>query len=71
MDSERAIEIVQSLADGVNPYTGERFPAESPYQHADTVRALHQALEGLTKLRRATERKTGPGALGSALHNKQ
>lgn len=61
MDAERAIEIVQALADGVDPFTGERFPSGSPYQQADTVRALHLALEGLTKLRRSTARKTGPG----------
>jgi len=61
LETEEATRILQQLADGVNPYTGERFPADSPYQQADTVRALHLALEGLTKLRRATERKTGPG----------
>ena len=61
MDTERAIEIVQSLADGVDPYSGERFASDSPYQQADTVRALHLALEGLTKLRRSKARKTGPG----------
>ena len=61
MDTERAIEIVQALADGVDPFTGERFPSDSPYQQADAVRALHLALEGLSKLRRSTARKTGPG----------
>ena len=61
MDADQAMQILQQLADGVNPYTGERFPSDSPYQQADTVRALHLALEGLTKLRRATERKAGPG----------
>ncbi len=48
-------------AGGVDPYSGERFPSGSPYQQADTVRALHLALEGLAKLRRSTSRKTGPG----------
>ena len=47
MEPDRAIEIVASLADGVDPYSGERFPSGSPYQQADTVRALHLALEGL------------------------
>jgi len=36
MDADRAIEVVKSLADGVDPFTGERFPASSPCQHADT-----------------------------------
>ena len=40
MEPERATEIVQSLADGVDPFTGERFPSDSPYQQADTVRML-------------------------------
>ncbi|MCF7855854.1 MAG: hypothetical protein K9N51_13730 [Candidatus Pacebacteria bacterium] len=61
MEAERAIKIVQALADGVDPYTGERYPSSSPYQQADTVRALHLALAGLTKLRRSTSRKSGPG----------
>jgi hypothetical protein len=39
MEPDRAIEIVQSLADGVDPYSGKRFASDSPYQQADTVRA--------------------------------
>ena len=35
MEPDRAIEIVQSLADGVDPYSGERFASDSPYQQAD------------------------------------
>jgi hypothetical protein len=35
MKLDRAKEIVQALADGVDPYTGERFPADGPYQRAD------------------------------------
>ncbi|MGI6301056.1 MAG: hypothetical protein ACOX52_08375 [Verrucomicrobiota bacterium] len=61
MEPDRAIEIVRKLADGVDPFTDERFPASSPYQQADTVRALHLAIEGLAKLKRSTARKTGPG----------
>ncbi len=45
MQLDRAKEIVQALADGVDPYTGERFPDDGPYQRADTVRALHAVLE--------------------------
>jgi len=47
MEIDRASEIIQQLADGVDPYTGERFQPDSPYQQADTVRALYLALEGL------------------------
>ena len=45
MELDRAKEIVQALADGVDPYTGDRFPADGPYQRADTVRALYAILE--------------------------
>ena len=45
MQLERAKEIVQALADGVDPYTAEHFPADGPYQRADTVRALYTILE--------------------------
>lgn len=30
MDTGRAIEIVQALADGFDPFTGEQFPFSSP-----------------------------------------
>lgn len=40
MEPYRAIEIAQSLADGVDPFTGDRFPSSYPYKHIDTVRAL-------------------------------
>jgi len=61
MELERAIEIVKKLADGIDPFSGKRFPSSSPYQQADTIRALHLALEGLKKLKRSTSQKTGPG----------
>ena len=65
MDHERATEIIQQLADGVNPYTGERFPPDSPYQQADTVRALYLALEGLDRLKRSKSRAhSGPPKAG-------
>lgn len=61
MEPYRSIEIVQALANGVDPFTGQQSPpSASPHQQAGTVRALHLALEGLTKLRRSTVRKTGP-----------
>lgn len=55
MDETRAIAIVSALADGVNPATGEVFPADSPYQSADIVRALYVA-------RRALEARPGTRA---------
>lgn len=47
MERDRAKEIIRALADGVDPYTGERFPVDGPYQRADTARALYTALEAM------------------------
>jgi hypothetical protein len=45
MDETKAAAILSALANGVNPNTGEIFPAESPYQQLNVVRALFAALE--------------------------
>jgi hypothetical protein len=47
MDSERAVELLRGLADGVHPFTGEDLPASSPCQDVDVVRALFAAIEAL------------------------
>jgi len=57
MDAEKAIEIVRKLADGIDPFTGEVFPADSPYQNVEVVRALHTAVEALTRTARHAERQ--------------
>jgi hypothetical protein len=49
LDVERAIAIVRHLADGVDPHTGDVLPSDTPYQHADTVRALYHALDALSE----------------------
>ena len=67
METDRAIEIVKKLADGVDPYTGKVCTDDSPFQKADTVRALGIALECLEGRRRRTERKeNGPSKFGKA-----
>ena len=48
MEKQAALQIVQTLAQGIDPHTGETFPAASPYQHPNTVRALFQAAQALT-----------------------
>jgi hypothetical protein len=60
MDIDRAKEIIRSLADGINPQTGNAFPPDSPYQQADTVRALHVALEALQGGQARPARPTDP-----------
>jgi hypothetical protein len=58
MDPKRTIEILRALADGRDPATGAPFPPDSPYQQADTVRALHAALDALTTTSTTTARST-------------
>ncbi|MFM9881485.1 MAG: hypothetical protein ACKVQT_00540 [Burkholderiales bacterium] len=47
MESTQALKLLTALANGINPITAEAFPAESPYQHPDIVRALFHAVRVL------------------------
>jgi hypothetical protein len=63
MEREQTIRILNALANGVHPATGEKFAADSPYQHPDTVRALFEAMrsfEGGGSAPAAPERKSAP-----------
>ena len=65
MEQDKALSILKTLADGIDPATGEQFPAGSPYQHPDTVRALFWAVQTLSgpvraQKRRATARGNSP-----------
>ncbi|MEJ6473016.1 hypothetical protein [Pseudoalteromonas piscicida] len=40
MDKVKAFSIVEALANGVDPITGEVMDASSPYNHPDIIRAL-------------------------------
>lgn len=59
MEREQTLRILNALANGVHPATGEQFAADGPYQHPDTVRALFQAM-------RAVEGGTAPAAAAAA-----
>ena len=39
------LKIVEALANGIDPITGELLPSESPYNHPDVIRALFTTLE--------------------------
>ncbi|HEX6609171.1 MAG TPA: hypothetical protein VF051_00195 [Hyphomicrobiaceae bacterium] len=76
MEREQALRILNALANGVHPATGEKFAADSPYQHPDTVRALFEAMravEGPVAAPRsatattagASERRPAPPQTGS------
>jgi len=47
MEQDKALSILKTLADGIDPATGEAFSFESPYQRPDTIRALFWAVQQL------------------------
>jgi hypothetical protein len=57
MERDKALGILKTLADGVDPSTGERFSAGSPYQDSDTIRALYYAVQVLSNPVQAGERR--------------
>lgn len=70
MEKEQTLRILNALANGVHPATGEKFAADGPYQHPDTVRALFQAMRaveggGATAAAPAPERKPALPQSGS------
>jgi hypothetical protein len=56
MEISEALRIIQALADGVDPNTGEVFPVNSPYQHPQVVRALFTAAKTLERSERRARR---------------
>lgn len=57
MEHAEALSIVRSLANGVDPQSGEVFPSESAYQRPQTVRALFAAAQALELAERAARRR--------------
>ena len=49
MEIKKAKEILQLLADGIDPATGELLPDESPYNKPEVIRALFAVLAEPTK----------------------
>ena len=58
MDAAQALAVVKSLANGVDPESGEVFPAESAYQRPQVVRALYEAATALERIERFERRKS-------------
>jgi len=58
MDSAQALAVVRSLANGVDPESGEVFPAESAYQRPQIVRALYEAATALERIDRFDRRRS-------------
>lgn len=65
MQLENAIKIVNALANGVDIYTGEIYPEESPYQKPQVIRALFMALDVLkNEYNRAKKKRKLPENAG-------
>ena len=70
MELQIARQIIDTLAQGIHPVTGEAMPDDSPYNAPPVIRALHvvsRALEGMTALPteeapRGTRRPSPPNA---------
>jgi len=72
MEIKKAISIIKALSDGIDPYTGEQYPADSPYQSADTVRALIAAIAALEKQQKSTVRQQSlPGSAGKPWNDEE
>ena len=57
MDQSQALAMVRSLANGVDPESGEVFPPESAYQRPQIVRALYEAASALERIERFERRR--------------
>lgn len=50
MELQLARQIIDTLAQGINPITGEAMPHDSPYNAPPIIRALHAVTRGLDRL---------------------
>ncbi len=67
MDEVTALKLIDTLASGVNPATGEILAPDSPCQHPDVVRALCLAARALDERRQRAERQRAlPANVGKA-----
>jgi hypothetical protein len=67
MEQAQALAVVRSLANGVDPESGEVFPPESAYQRPLVVRALYEAAAALERMERFERRKAQmPAKTGEA-----
>lgn len=61
----QALRIIEALANGADPTTGELLPESSPYNSPQVIRALFQALQALERLNeRGRRQRTLPPYAG-------
>ena len=66
MEHKKAIAIIQSLIDSVDPYTGRVFDPNSRYMNVEIIKALSEAVEILKKASRENRKKPLPEGTGKA-----
>jgi hypothetical protein len=72
METNETIKIIQALANGTDPITGEVFSDSSPYNHPKIIRALFQTLKALERYRGHEERERNlPGNAGKPWRDDQ
>ena len=64
MNNVETVKILQALAEGTHPYTGEVFPKDSAYQHPEVVRALFHAVSALKPVEKPPHRHGLPENAG-------
>lgn len=57
MEASKAVRIIESLADGVDPYTRELFRDDSSYQNPQIIRALFTAIRALERRESSQKRE--------------
>lgn len=63
MEIERATKLLASLADGVNPLTGELLPDDDSCNQVEIVRAIHAVLSNI-KAAKSKAKKSQPENAG-------
>ncbi len=64
MELQNAREIIQTLAQGIHPVTGEAMPDDSPYNAPPVIRALFAVTQALGEAKPRRPRKDLPPNVG-------
>jgi hypothetical protein len=66
MELQIAREIINVLAQGIHPVTGEAMPADSPYNEPPVIRALFAVSQALEHCDLSRPRREAPANAGTA-----
>lgn len=62
MELQIARQIIDTLAQGIHPVTGEAMPEDSPYNAPSVIRALHAVSRALERTEQVTNKVRPPNA---------